>query len=77
VTPDLHAESSGFSADDEAMFVRMQDELRAYNDAVVQGGRVPPAWTRDDGVFLRFRAWQALKLREKTRQVVERFGTQR
>jgi hypothetical protein len=77
VTPELHTESSGFSADDEAMFVQMQDELRAYNDAFGRGRRQPPTWTRDDSLFLRFRAWQALKLREKTRQVVERFGTER
>jgi hypothetical protein len=77
VTPELHAESSGFSADEEAMFVRMQDELRAYNDPGDPGGRSPPAWTRDEALFLRFRAWQALNLREKTRQIVECFGTGR
>jgi hypothetical protein len=77
VTPELHAPSSTFSADDEATFLRMQDELRAYNDADDERGRQPPAWTRDEALFLRFRAWQAVRLREKARQVVACFGAGR
>ena len=70
MTPQQHAESSDFSPDDEATFVRMQDELRAYNDPSAPPGQPPPPWTKDEAVFLRFRAWQAVNLREKTRQVV-------
>jgi hypothetical protein len=63
--------------DEETLFVRMQDELRAYNDPVDRRGLVPPAWTKDEALFLRFRAWQARNLREKTRAIAEQLDAGR